>query len=309
MALTFLQLMQQAANEVGIPEPGQIIGAQDEQSKQLLALAIREGKEFSQRANKNGGWQDLHKEYSFTTAGVEGITGNVTSGSPLITNMSSTTGIVAGMVATGNGIQYYDTTVLSIDSPTQVTLSANSNETDTGVSLTFGTDNYALPSDLEYFITKTFWDGSYRWQLLGPLEAQEKNVIKYGISPVGPRRRFWIKSNRMYLNPPPTNSTDKIYYDYYSNAFALSTLGVAQSTWLADTDTYALDEDCFILGMIWRFLRSKGLDYGQEAKTYEDACQRIMSRDGAGRDLPMNARSTNLNLLSDANIPDSNYGE
>lgn len=306
MALSFLQLVQQAANELSIPEPSQVIGGQDETSKQLLALANREGKDFSQMANKNGGWQKLHKEYTFTTLGYT-TTGTVTNGSALITSIPSTASYSAGMIVTGNGINN-NVSILTVDSATQVTLTATSTVTGTLVSLTVGSDNYALPSDLEYFVDKTFWDGSYRWQLLGPLEAQEKQVLKYGISPVGPRRRFWIRNNRLYLQPVPTNITDIIAYDYFSNAWCQSNVSLAQSSWLADTDTYLLDEDCFVLGLKARYLRAKGLDYSQEAQDYNDACMRIMARDGAIRDLPTNAQATGIYLLSNAQVPDSGYG-
>ncbi len=304
---TFLALVQACANELGIPEPSQVIGATDDQSKQLLALSNREGKEFSQMANKNGGWNKLHKEYVFSTVGYSGFTGVTTAASAVITGMSSTTGIVAGMIAVGSTIAV-GSAVLSVDSSTQVTLDTACLTTSSTASMTFGTQDYALPSDFEYFLTQTFWDKTYRWQLLGPLEAQEKNVIKYGISPVGPRRRFWIRNNRMYLNPIPTNITDQIAYDYLSNAWCASSGGTAQTKWTADTDTYSLDEDCFILGLKYRFLRAKGLDYSEEFETYTKAANRVMARDGAGRDLPLNAQSQGINLLSSANVPDTGFG-
>lgn len=307
MSLTFLQLVAAAANELGIPEPSQVIGATDDQSKQLLALANREGKEFSQRANKNGGWQKLHEEYVFNTVGYSGFTGVTTLGSAIITGMSSTTGIIEGMIAVGNGIPV-GSSVLSIDSSTQVTIDTVCTVTSSSASMTFGINNYAIADDLAYFLTQTFWDKSYRWQLLGPLEAQEKNVIKYGLSPVGPRRRFWIMNNRMYIDPVPTNTTDQIAYDYLSTTWCTSAVGTAQTKWGADTDTYYLDEDCFILGLKYRFLRAKGFDYTEEFDTYEKACNRAMGRDGAGRDLPLNAQSQGINLLSSANVPDTGYG-
>jgi len=87
--------MQQAADELGIPQPSQIIGAVDDQSRQLLALAIREGKDFSVLANGAGGWQNLHKEYVFFTQVLTATTGDITSGSPVITNIPSTAGVTA----------------------------------------------------------------------------------------------------------------------------------------------------------------------------------------------------------------------
>lgn len=306
--MALLDLVQSACSEINIPVPTQLFGSTDEQVIQLLALANREGKEFSQRANRAGGWQELHKEYTFLTVCIPATTGNTTLNSPIITNIPSTAGIVAGTWAVfGNGIPFA-AYVVSVDSGTQVTLNLPATITGTGVALTFGQNAYAMPADFNYFITQTFWDGNFRWQLLGPLEAQEKNVLKYGISPVGPRRRFWIRNNLMYINPTPTDNGTVIAYDYFSNGWCASAGGTAQTKFGADTDNYVLDNDCLVLGMKWRYLHAKGLEYGEDKQIYENACERVMARNGGERDLPLNARSTEINLLSNANVPDTGFG-
>lgn len=310
MARSLLALVQQACSEINIPQPSALVSSNDDQAIQLLALANREGKDFSNLANKNGGWQELYKEYTFTVNAIlTPQTGTVTQGSAVITNIPSTAGVGAGTWAVaGVGIPNA-AQIQSVDSATQITLNIPCTISGTLVSLAFGQIAYPMPADFEYFIEQTFWDGSYRWQLLGPIDAQEKNVIKWGISPVGPRRRFWIRSNTMFLNPTPTNNTDVIAFDYFSNAWCTSAAGAAQSLWAADTDTYALNEECFIQGLKWRFLRAKGLDFTTEWNDYEIVTQRILARNGGQRDLPINTQGTRLRLLSDANIPDTNFGQ
>lgn len=308
MARTLLALVQQACSEINIPQPTSLLTSIDDQSIQLVALANREGKDFSNLANKNGGWQELYKEYAFTTNAISGLTGNTTNGSAVITNIPSTAGISAVTWSmSGNGIPVA-AQIQSVDSATQITLNLPCTITGTAAALSVGQIAYPMPSDFEYFIEQTFWDGSYRWQLLGPIDAQEKNVIKWGISPVGPRRRFWIRKNLFFLNPTPTNSTDVIAFDYFSNAWCTSTGGTDQSLWTADTDVYKLDEECFIQGIKWRFLRAKGLDFEQEYMDYLTVVQRILARNGAPRDLPINAQSLRLRLLSSDNIPDTGFG-
>ena len=297
--------MQQAANELGIPEPSQIIGAQDEQSKQLLALAQREGKDFSIMAKRGGGWQKLHKEYTFTTV-VETQTGTITSGSAVVTGLSDTSVLTAHTYgATADGIAN-NSVIVSIDSSTQVTL--NQVATASGsVSIIFGKIAYPLPSDLEYFVQKTWWDNTYKWELLGPITAQEKQILKYGIIASGPRAKFYIRNNLMYLNPMPETNGQLFAYDYYSNYWCQSSGGTAQSLWTADDETYLLDEDCFIEGIKWRFLRAKGLDYSQEKVDYDTDCQRVMARDGGNRDLPLAGGTYGARFLNMDNIPDGNF--
>lgn len=307
MARTLLQLIQAASNELGIPEPSAIVGAQDDQSKQLLALANREGKDFSILANGKGGWQELHKEYTFQTVAIPVTTGNVTEGSAIITNIPDTTGIVADTWAvTGNGI-IGSARVISVDSSTQVTISLPCNATVTGSSLTFGQVAYSLPSDFEYFVQRTFWDGAYRWELLGPITAQEKQVLRYGVIASGPRRKFYVRNSKIWLDPIPSDG-QTIAYDYFSNAWCRSASGTAQSAWNADLDLYNLDEDCFIQGLKWRFLRSKGLDYAQEKADYDNDCQRVMSRDGGARDLSLTNPAFEMRLINNENIPETGFG-
>jgi hypothetical protein len=237
MARAFLDLVQQAMDEIGIPQPTAIIGQVDDQSRQILALANREGKDFSSMANSRGGWQNLHEEHTFTT----------------------------------------------------VTSQAN----------------YALPSNFEYFVQRSHWDSNMLWELMGPISAQEKQLLRYGTVASGPRKKFYVRGNEIYLVPTPETTGETIAFDYYSNAWCSSAGGADQTRWLADTDTYKLDDDCFIQGMKWRFLRAKGLDYAQEKYDYDADCMRVLARDGGVRDLPLARRSVGLGM---GGVPDTGFG-
>lgn len=239
MSQTFLELVQQAMGEIGMPEPTALFGNVDDQSRQLISLSQREGKEFSSLSHSRGGWTALHKEHTFTTVS--------------------------------------------------------------------GTADYALPSDFEYFVDRSFWDGSMKWNLIGPITAEEKQILRYGTVISGPRRKFYVRDGRLYLVPTPDDTGDIIAYDYYSNSWCKNEFGEAQKRWSSDLDTYVLDEDCFILGLKWRFLRAKGLDYSEEQKSYYDACMTSLARDGGQRDLSLSRPSPSI-LLGFNNIPDTGFG-
>jgi hypothetical protein len=70
-------------------------------------------------------------------------TGNTTNGSATVSSMSNTTSLYEGMPVTGTGI-VAGTTILSVDSSSQVTLSANANATNSTVTLTFYHANYDI---------------------------------------------------------------------------------------------------------------------------------------------------------------------
>lgn len=308
MSSTVLKLMQDFANEVGIPQPSQVIGAADDTSRQLLALANREGKEFARMANGKGGWQELHKEHRFTTVCLTGLTGVTTSGSPVITGISDTTGIVAGtwLLSADNFSSFCN--VVSVDSATQITVDLNATASGT-VDLSIGQAAYSMPSDFESFAMCTFWDNSPNWELMGAISAQEKQLLRYGIVAPAINRTFYIRSSKLWLVPTPTTNGELITYDYYSNGFCQSSGGTAQTSWEADTDTYVLDEDCFIQGMKWRYLRSKGFDYGQEFIDYKQQVAIVMSRDGGQRSLSLTGGTQWNRFLDGSNIPETDYGQ
>ena len=307
---SLLLMVQTAYNELALTSPSSVIGNTDQQVTQFLALANREGQDVYQIGARPGGWQALVKTNVITTAAITtATTGNTTLGSAVITNISpNTTGIVASTwCVSGTGITY-PARVLSVDSSSQVTMDCPATATGTAVALKFGQDTYAMPSDFDHFITQTQWDSPYRWQLLGPLSAQEWEVLKRGISPTGPRRRFRIIGNNFMIDPVPTDSTSRETFEYFSNAWCQSATGTPQTAFSADTDTYALDSDLMILGIKWRFLRAKGLDYSEEREQWQRRLDRLGARDGGERDLPLNASAEGIRLLNSQNCPDTGFG-
>lgn len=299
---------------MGFQSTTQVIGSTDQQIIQLLSLCRRESKEYISNSGQWSGMPEIRREYTFNLVPVGPYTGTLTPGSASITNMSSIVGITAPsstsvMGIAGNGI-YPSSTVVSA-SGTTVVMSAPPSMTSvmTGVSLNFGQIAYPLPSDIQFFISATQWDRNFRWQMLGPLSAQEWQTIVSGISPVGPRLRFRVMDSLFYIQPVPgASQTDQIAYEYISNVFCKSSGGTLQSEWMVDTDTYLFPEDICTLGIKWRFLRAKGLDYSEEYNSWVNARDRQFARSGGNRSLPLNAVSTGLRLLNQNNIPDSGYG-
>lgn len=303
---TLLEMIQQAANEIGIPAPLSLFGNVEDDAQQLIALSNREAKEFASVANKNGGWQNLHKEYTFNTQFVN-TTGNYTAGSAVVTGIPSTAGISASTWGMASSPFQAGTYVLSVDSPTQVTLSNPALSSGTAEPLIFGQVAYDLPSDFEYFIERTFWDNRYKWQLIGPITAQEKQILRYGVVASGPRNKFYIRKNLMWLDPVPSEEF-MIAYDYFSNAPIVTGVDTYSNVWTADTNTYLLDEDVFIQGIKWRFLRSKGLDYSEEQENYMQDVDRTISRDGGSRDLSLSGSGFSNHFIDGQNIPDTGFG-
>lgn len=317
--LTLLQIIQAVYNELslGVTQPTSVIGNSDQQVTQLLAIANREGNNFyNQGFGTDSGWQALRQQYNITIAAVSGLTGTFTSGSPIVTNISpNTTGITSLMQAVSTSYIPVETLVSSIGSSTQITMGANATASGTGVSFFCGQASYSMPTDYAYSMSQTFWDRNFKWQLLGPIDAQEWQVLKSGISPTGPRRRFRIFNNTFNIDPVPgfssSDNNSIEVFEYYSNSWCQSTGGTAgtlQTAWAADTDNYCLDDQALILGIKYRYLRSKRLSYDEEKRDYDLLSERLMARDGGSRSIPLNASSSGIRLLNQSNVPDTGFG-
>lgn len=170
-------------------------------------------------------------------------------------------------------------------------------------------ENYAFPSDLQYFVNTTAWDRAQNWPMRGPVSPQEWQVLKSGtIGSIGPRRRFRIMEGEIYFDPAPEENGQAYVIEYYSDTWCESSGGTAQRVWAADTDVPLLPDDCFILGLMWRFRRAKGLDYAEEAAMYEDLVSRELGRSGMAPVVDLTGSQTGVRFLNEDNIPDTGYG-
>lgn len=78
---------------------------------------------------------------------------------------------------------------------------------------------------------------------------------------------------------PPMSSTITAYTTYLAkNCISLSSGGLGDS-FLADTDSFALNERVLKLGMIWQWKAQKGSAYNEDMGTYSDALAYVMSKD------------------------------
>ena len=306
--LNLLGLVQQACGELGLTAPNSVIGNPDSTATLFGYFANRVGRDLMQVPKNNGGWQVLRKEWTFNTAASGIITGVFTSGSPTITAVSNTANVAVGMQIVAYGYDAYPTTVVSTTSNT-ITMSANATASSTtAVSFYCGQDAYPLPTDMDWQTTQTYWDRAYRWQLLGPLSPQEWQVLKSGISPTGPRRRFRIMNNMFYLDPVPNQTGNTEVFEYTTSNWVQSLTGNSQAGFLLDTDYTILDDDCIIFGLKWRYKQRAGLDYTQEQQDYDECVERVLSRDGGTRNLPLNSSASGVRLLNTQNVPDTGFG-
>lgn len=160
----------------------------------------------------------------------------------------------------------------------------------------------AVPADWDRFINNSFFNRTQRREIIGPITPQQWQSIQ--AQPALNRVYLaFIERGGSFLVTPTPSAGDLVAYEYISNNWALSASSTPQSSFLADTDTTLLSERLMQLGIRWRFLSAKGLDYGEAMKTYEREKETKQARDGASGILT----STGVDTYIQTNIPEGNF--
>ena len=309
MALTLLQIAQEACGELGLQIPAAVASAADVQTRQLYTLINREG-DALKRTHQ---WTALTNLFTISVGNPTITTGNTVLGSSIINGIPSTAGIEPGIFVVSGATIPVAARVITVDpSGTQVTMDMVATGTATGTALTFAQDTYPEPVDFDRFINRTGWDRTNRWELLGPTSPQLDQWHQSGIVTTGPRRFFrQLGSNPLgtyRLWPPPQNvgSPFQIAQEYTSSYWCQSAGGIGQTSMVADTDIPLLDSQAIVLGVKWRFFAIKQFDYAPLQQEYLDYVQQLIARDGGAPTLSMRKRGYPL-LITPANVQDGYF--
>lgn len=316
MAGTYLEIVQQACQELGLAAPEQVVGSTDLQTIQMGALVNTEGDELRQR--KDDGWTELQSVYVITVGPAITTTGTITTGSTTITGIPTTAALSAGIFSVaGNGLNQA-TRVVTVASGTSVTINMPATANGT-ISLTFVQDTFAEPSDFDSFISETWWDRTNHWMLLGPDSPQIDEWHLSGIVTTGPRRHFRQVGRLSATGPtggktyrlwPPISTNESnfsIAFEYVSKNWVVATDGSTyKSSMTVDTDISCLDKTAVVKGLKWRFWQIKGLDYAPLQAEYLDYVDRLVAKDGGNRTLGL-ANLPESIYISPWQVPDGNW--
>jgi hypothetical protein len=164
-----------------------------------------------------------------------------------------------------------------------------------------------IPSDFDRFVDGTFWNRTENRLVLGPASAQEWQALKsdriQAIHDI-----FRHRGNDLLLAPTPAVGASYAF-EYVSQwwvATASDTGTPAQEQFEQDTDVPVIDSELVGLGVVWRFLRAKGLDYSEPFRSYELLLARKMGRDGGAQTLSMSGPSDKYPAPKPT-IPDGNW--
>lgn len=299
MSSTMLQLVTQVTNELGVGTPTAVATNQSQDIVQILALMNACGYELMQQD-----WRRITKPYTFFTSYLT-TTGTYSTSALTITGIPDTSTLSTSYMVVGTGFPNA-TFITSVDSATQVTVNNYSTNDVTAGAVYFQKVKYDLPSDYESVVDRTQWDKSKHWEMLGPEDAQQWEWLLSGFIATGPRIRWRLFGDYFQIWPGFSNA-EFLGFEYRSNGWALSALGVPKTSFTVDTDTCIYPDRLIVLGTKLKYFEAKGFDTTAMFRNYTSQLDTFLAKDKGAANLSFAPRPSSV-LISWDNIPDSGYG-
>lgn len=303
---TALSIVQDAVDELGLPSVTFITNNTNTSVRQIVGLLNAAGYELYQAHQ----WTQLQKLHVVNIGPPIETTGNITAGSDIITNIPDTSGIVANYFAvTGNYIITSARVVEVIDA-NSVRIDEPATNAQVGAALVFCRDTFDIPTDFDWFINRTMWDRTNRWELIGPVSPQTDEYNRSGVVTTGPRRRWrqvGLTPTCWRLWPPPSAPGDfpaTLVFEYVSKTWVVSASGAAKTKVTADDDVPTVDFRALTLSLKWRLWQAKGFEYAAMQAEYLDYVSRLAARDGGAADLSLSKPMQSPVLITPASVPD-----
>jgi hypothetical protein len=147
--------------------------------------------------------------------------------------------------------------------------------------------------DFAFIVNETFWNRSQRRPIFGPKTPAEWQQLKAQLMQ-GPYIQFIVRGNNILFLPiPPVGQN--CYFEWCTKYWCTDSTGVTGRTAMTtDTDIAKLDERLLTLGAMWRFKKSKKLDWEGDFDKYEAAVEDAITRDGSRSRLNLQGMQTDI---------------
>lgn len=301
-----LEIVQAVVDELGLPAITFVTNNTNTTVRQIMSLLNRSGDELYQARE----WTQS-QQLAVINIGTPVITtGDLTAGSDIVSNVGDTTGVVADYFAITANNLVTSTRVVEVVNATTIRVDQPATQTAVGENIVMARDTYARPDDFGWFINRTMWDRTNRWELIGPISPQTDEYNRSGVVTTGPRRRWrqiGLPDICWRLWPPPTATGDfpaTLVFEYIWKTWARDEAGAPLTKLSADTDEPIIDAQALILATKWRLWQVKGFEYGAMQAEYLDYVSRLSARDGGSADLSLAKPMQSPMLITPASVPD-----
>jgi hypothetical protein len=321
--MPLLDLVQKIAVKVGIPSPTVAVSSNDANVQAILGFVNEAGQELAARY----AWQELVKEATFTTVGVQGGISSLSGftggsgyaggssfsniyqivpltgghGSGATATISVINGVVTAVSLTlinGAGSGYQAGDVLSASNASLGGTGSGFTTTVAAVGLTPQQNQGAIQSitgpDFAFILNETMWDRTTRRPVFGPKAPAEWQQLQAQLLQ-GPWWQYRIRGNQLLMLPAPSVG-DQIYFEWVSNYWCTSSGSSVptQNTFAADTDVGILDERLLRLDALWRYKADKKLAYAEDFDKAEEAIADAMARNASKPRLNLNGAAGDI---------------
>ena len=164
-------------------------------------------------------------------------------------------------------------------------------------------DMSTIATDFLRFSNDTMWNRTTDRKYYGPLNNAQWQRLKASVSS-GITNYFRIRGNALLFHPAPP-AGESVFFEYIGKNWVITSGSSANATsFAADANTTVLDEDLITLGVLWRFLKQKGLPYDNQFQEYRLKLSEKQSKDGAKQIIRMAGPNR---LYLPVNEPEGNF--
>lgn len=133
-------------------------------------------------------------------------------------------------------------------------------------------------ASFRYIKEETMWNRSQNRPCIPVSDVAWQQMKSNSVT--GPYSSYRIRGGNLIFIPVPTAS-QTVAFEWISKNWCQSSGAAGQSAWTADTDTGILDEQLMVSGIVWRFKKTKGLEYAEDFKEYQIRVGNATAQDGA----------------------------
>ena len=161
-----------------------------------------------------------------------------------------------------------------------------------------------IASDFGRFSNNTMWNRTTDRKYYGPITDSEWQRLKATVS-AGVTNYFRIRGGLLIMHPTPAAS-ESVFFEYISEDWVDTSGGTTANAdkFTGDSQTTVLVEELVVLGVVWRFLKLKGLPYDQQYLEYQTRLADYSMHDGAKPILRMGGPRAAILAV---NEPEGNY--
>lgn len=300
-----LQLVNQVQNELNLQVTKTVAGNASTDVQQILGLMNAAGYDLVRESD----WQALEKAHIFYTE-QETTTGVTTLGSFLVTDIPSTAGIDNTFQCQAYQLPQATYVEEVVDEHTVKVNQFATQDSGTQVQqpnqVIFSKTQYALPEDYLTITSRTQWQKTKHWEMLGPESAQQWQWLLSGYISTGPRVRWRILGNKFQIWPG-ANSVQELGFEYRSQAWVVNQDGTPANLFNNDNQMTIFDDRLLVTYTKLKYWQIKGFDTTSLMQEYNRYLSISKANDKGGATLSFAPQASQV-LIGFANIPDSGYG-